>query len=319
MTQSQLQPPQTERHRAPTARRTLRLVAGGAAALALAASGTASAFGGAGTQQQRATAPVAAPQAAAVRMSADVGSALNWHKARTGAAVGLGRRSGVLPAKQQVLESALRVDLTHETVRLPLYPGTSHGQKVWYVLLDASDQGAANNLGINYAPKLSNIGIGNPAAVQTVTLQNPTPQHNRFGPAVLDFPGAPDFRPARVATPGPDSFPLAKFAPGAVARNGYSPFIRIKGSPTVYDAPIVAVGDGPFDVDHHTNTADRALGITQAEPSATAGLRSQIVRRSGVVSRPSPTTAEMQSTRHARWPPAMNHVITGGTAVMSTA
>jgi hypothetical protein len=119
---------------------------------------------------------------------------------------------------------------------------------VWFVLLDASDAGLAHDLGVNYAPKLANIAISDPAAVQTVTLSSPTPAQNPFGPAVVHFAGAPDFSPTRVAQPGPTGFPLAKFAPGAVAGPGYSPFIRIAGSNVVYDAPIVATGDGPFDV-----------------------------------------------------------------------
>src|SRR6476620_289821 len=52
-----------------------------------------------------------------------------------------------------------------------------------------------------------------------------------------------------------------------MAGPGYSPFIRIAGSPTVYSAPIVATGNGPFDVVHHTNTGDRVLGIRIAGPS----------------------------------------------------
>ena len=67
--------------------------------------------------------------------------------------------------------------------------------------------------------------------------------------------------------PGPTGFPLAKFQPGSVAGPGYSPFIRIAGSNVVYNAPIVATGDGPFDVTHHTNTEDRVLGIHIAGPS----------------------------------------------------
>ena len=35
------------------------------------------------------------------------------------------------------------------------------------MLLDASDPGLAHDLGVNYAPKLADIGIGDPAAVQT--------------------------------------------------------------------------------------------------------------------------------------------------------
>ena len=152
-------------------------------------------------------------------------------------------------------------------MRLPLYPGDVHGQRVWYVLLDASDPGAAHDLGVNYAPKLANLAIGDPAAVQTVTLDNPTAASNPFGPAVVRFAGAPDFSPTRIAQPGPDGFPLAKFQPGAVAGPGYSPFVRIAGSPTVYNAPIVAAGNGPFDVTHHTNTADRVLDVHIAPPS----------------------------------------------------
>ena len=85
---------------------------------------------------------------------------------------------------------------------------------------------------------------------------------------MIHFQGAPDFSPTRIAEPGPNGFPLANFQPGAVAGPGYSPFIKIAGSDVVYNAPIVAIGDGPFDVVHHTNTHDRALKIQIAEPSA---------------------------------------------------
>ena len=181
---------------------------------------------------------------------------------------GLGQSSGLLPNNKLTLESALNVNLDKETVRLPLYPGKGpDGTRVWYVLLDSSDQGLANNSGLNYAPKLSNIGIGCPECVQEVGLENPTPDQNHFGPAVLDFKGVPDFSPTRIAEAGPTGFPLKKFQPGAVAGPGYSPFIRIAGAPTVYSAPIVAVGDGSFDVVHHTNTADRVLDIHIAGPS----------------------------------------------------
>jgi len=189
-----------------------------------------------------------------------------------GEATGLGQLSGLLPRDKLTTESAIQVNLSNETVRLPLYPGiaykgTPQQEKVWYVLLDASDAGLAHDLGVNYAPKLANIAIGDPAAVQTVTLENPTPQQNPFGPGVIDFAGAPDFSPTRIATPGPTGFPLAKFQPGAVAGPGYSPFIKIAGSDVVYNAPIVATGDGPFDVTTHTNTGDRVLGIHIAGPS----------------------------------------------------
>jgi hypothetical protein len=202
----------------------------------------------------------------------------NRHHAHTsdgrGAATGLGQLSGLLPRNKLTLESAIQVNLSNETVRLPLYPGDApdpnhpgQTEKVWYVLLDASDSGLAKDLGVNYAPKLANIAISDPAAVQTVTLDSPTPAQNRFGPAVVHFQGAPDFSPTRTAVPGPTGFPLQSFSPGAVAGPGYSPFIKIAGSDVVYNAPIVATGDAPFDVVHHTNTGDRVLNVHIAGPA----------------------------------------------------
>jgi hypothetical protein len=205
--------------------------------------------------------------------AAVAGQALAGSKGPSDSAKGLGPTSGLLPRDHLTEESAIQVDLSKETVRLPLYrgvayTGTPQQETVWFTLLDASDPGIAHDLGVNYAPKLGNLAIGDPEAVQTVTLQSPTPDANRFGQAVVDFQGAPDFSPTRIADPGPTGFPLAHFQPGAVAGPGYSPFIRIAGSETVYSAPIVATGDGPFDVVHHTNTGDRVLGVHIAGPSA---------------------------------------------------
>src|ERR1700736_3284502 len=186
---------------------------------------------------------------------------------QTGANGDLGQRSGLLPRENLVLESALQVDLTHETVRLPLYKGTANGHTVWFILTESSDQGLAKNSGLNYAPKLANIANGCPDCVQTVTQEQPTADQNKFGQAVIHYQGEPDFSPTRTLVPGPNGFPPASFSSGAVAGKGYSPFIRIDGTSVFYNAPIVATGDGPFDVVHHTNTADRVLGIHIAPPA----------------------------------------------------
>ena len=70
-----------------------------------------------------------------------------------GAATGLGQLSGLLPRDHLTLESAIQVDLSTETVRLPLYPGiayagTPHQEKVWYILMDSSDAGTATRAGL---------------------------------------------------------------------------------------------------------------------------------------------------------------------------
>jgi len=186
---------------------------------------------------------------------------------RAGARGGLGQTAGLLPRSHLTEESALQVDLSRDTVRLPLYKGRAHGRTVWYVLLDASDQGLAAELGVNFAPKLANVGIGCATCIEDVRLAKPTPTQNHFGAAVVDFQDAPDFSPTRVAVPGPTGFPLTSFRPGAVGGRRYSPFIRIAGSPVVYNAPIVATGTSGFDVTHHSNTAERVLGVHIAPPA----------------------------------------------------
>src|ERR1700750_2689553 len=129
---------------------------------------------------------------------------------------GLGQLAGLLPRNHLTEESALQGDLSKETVRLPLYPGTANGKTVWYVLLDASDAGLAHDLGVNYAPKLANIAISDPAAVQTVTLGRPrsaprwstSPARRTSAPPASRHPGRTGFRwpsssPARW--PAPDT------------------------------------------------------------------------------------------------------------------
>jgi hypothetical protein len=188
----------------------------------------------------------------------------------TGAATGLGQLNGVLPAEHLTLESAIEINLGKEYARLPIYPGTapnpknpSQIEKVWYILEDASDKGLADDLGVNYAPKLLNMAVSCPKCVQTVTEENPSPENNHFGPAVIHFQGAPDFSPEREAVPGPTGFPLKSFKPGADVPEGdlYSPFIRIEGSDVIYNAPIIATGEGPFNVTTHSNTGDRVLAV----------------------------------------------------------
>ena len=51
------------------------------------------------------------------------------HKVKSASATvgGLGQLSGLLPRNHLTLESAIQVDLSQETVRLPLYKGEAHG------------------------------------------------------------------------------------------------------------------------------------------------------------------------------------------------
>lgn len=164
-----------------------------------------------------------------------------------------------LPAANLTVKSVLAVDLSRDIATMRLHKGNLHGHRVWYIITDASDFGLAHDLNVNYAPKLANAAVGCPACVQQVTLT--TPRGNKFGEAVVNFEGAPNFRPKRIIAPGPMGFPPAIAQPGAVGDAHYSPFIRLRGSSVIYNAPIIARGRGPFDVIHHTNTSDRLLAI----------------------------------------------------------
>lgn len=131
------------------------------------------------------------------------------------------------------------------TVTLPVYRGTSKGQTVWYLLLDSSDGGDADRLGVNRAQKLS-VARGT-AAVQKVRVVN----------GVIDFPASVDFAPQRQVVPDPvTGFPPLSASPGAVGEWGYSPLIEMPDG-TIRNAPHIA---------NHTGQADkvRAFGSNHA-------------------------------------------------------
>ncbi len=114
---------------------------------------------------------------------------------------------------------------------LPLHKGTSHGQTVYYVVMDTSDQALSDSLGVNFAPKLAN-GKGT-AGVQVVTMTN----------GVVDFPGTVSFGHKHVVTPGPTGFPPAQADPPSIGDAAYSPLIQLPNG-TVENAPQVANDSG---------------------------------------------------------------------------
>ncbi|MBA2521758.1 MAG: hypothetical protein H0V25_00350, partial [Solirubrobacterales bacterium] len=176
----------------------------------------------------------------------------------------------MLDKSKIILRSTFGVDLTHNSAALPLHRGIYRHRTVWFVITEASDFGLAHDLNVNFSPKLANMAIGCPKCVQGVTLTS-SPK-NKFGEGVIHFQGAPKFSPRRVLRSGrtagkATAFPPAKAQPGSVGSARYSPFIRIKGSGVVYNAPIIASGNGGFDVTHHSNTADRVLKIRKPTPA----------------------------------------------------
>jgi hypothetical protein len=140
----------------------------------------------------------------------------------------------------KVMRSAT-VDVNAMTVTLPLYLGriqansTSHtpAKNIWYILTDTNDKGNADQLGLNFSPKLAFSNVGH--AVRVATLENNT--------GLTFNAGTVDFSPNRTVVPGaaPNYFPPKVATPGAVGDKDYSPLVRIQNAGNViYNAPIVA-------------------------------------------------------------------------------
>lgn len=193
--------------------------------------------------------------------------------------------SGLLPKDHFTIRSALQIDLSHQSVRLRIHKGYANGVPVWYVITDASDRYVANKLGVNFAPKLANLLNGQcPGCVQEITpVSGAGSDGVTLGSGLVKFQGAPIFGANmdvreksdedtprnlsfdRALVPGPQGFPPLSFNPGATGDMHYSAFVHFKGQTVVFNAPIIAVGEGPFDVAYHRNTHDRMLRMNKAE------------------------------------------------------
>lgn len=137
-----------------------------------------------------------------------------------------------------LLASAINVDVAHDAVTLPLYEGVSNGKPTWYVITDTSSRAYAKKFGANFSGKLQN-------AVGTAAVQQ-----GEWHGSTLSFAGTVNFGLKHVLIPGPNGFPPAKFAPGAVGDAAYSPLVGVsEGTGTaahevVINAPQVANATG---------------------------------------------------------------------------
>lgn len=166
-----------------------------------------------------------------------------------------------------------KVDKEKGTITLPLYEGAmKSGEVVWYVVTDTDDAGNADQLGLNYSPKLTYADVGR--AVRKATL----------GPKFkLTFEaGKVDFKPQRGATPGeaPNFFPPKQFQPGSVGDNDYSPLVKITNAGGhIYNAPIIAFNVPANRLDQFCNgnpdyslVHDKVVKICPREKTVTLAL-----------------------------------------------
>ena len=138
-----------------------------------------------------------------------------------------------LVGEYQNLKSG-KIDFDKGTITLPLYQGAmKSGETVWYIVTDTDDKGNADQLGLNYSPKLTFADVGR--AVRKATLDS------KFK-LIFDV-GTVDFSPKRSVTPGdaPNFFPPKQFQPSGVGDKDYTPLVKITNAGGhIYNAPVVA-------------------------------------------------------------------------------
>lgn len=167
------------------------------------------------------------------------------------------------------------VDECGGTVRLPLYEGRMRdGTPVWYVLTETTDEGNAEALGINLAPKLT---YADSPSVEDASrrrdrdadaVRNATQAAD--GTLVFDC-GAVDFAPERRLEG--EAFPPTVAEPGAVGDDCYSPLVKVTNAGGhIYNAPVVAYGISADELSaycegepDHARVHDKVLSICPEE------------------------------------------------------
>jgi hypothetical protein len=164
-----------------------------------------------------------------------------------------------------------QVDATAGTITIPLYKGSvkSTGQTAWYILTDVSDQGVAEELGLNFSAKLNFINT----AARTGNL-------DANGNIVFDK-GTVNFAAVRnlVAGPAGAEFPPVSTTPGEIGDINYSPYVSITNAQgVIYNAPMVAYGVDASQINFpngnvdYTKVHDQVVAIDPINMTVTLNL-----------------------------------------------
>ena len=142
-----------------------------------------------------------------------------------------------------------QLDSINGTITIPLYKGSvkSTGKTAWYILTDVSDEGIAQELGLNFSAKMKNINT----AARTGNLG---PDGN-----IIFDKGTVNFAPQRNIVPGPAGaeFPPVSFTPGEVGDADYSPFVTItNGGGVVYNASMIAYDEDASQINFPSGNVD---------------------------------------------------------------
>ena len=164
-----------------------------------------------------------------------------------------------------------QVDAIAGTITIPLYKGSvkSTGKTAWYILTDVSDQGVAQELGLNFSAKLNFINT----AARTGNL-------DANGNIVFDK-GTVNFAPVRNIVPGPEGaeFPPKSAVPGEIGDASYSPYVSITNAQgVIYNAPMVAYNVDASQINFpnghvdYTKVHDQVVAIDPVNMTVTLNL-----------------------------------------------
>jgi hypothetical protein len=164
-----------------------------------------------------------------------------------------------------------QLDATAGTITIPLYKGSvkSTGKTAWYILTDVSDQGVAQELGLNFSAKLNFVNT----AARTGNL-------DANGNIVFDK-GTVNFAAVRNLVAGPEGaeFPPTSFTPGEVGDSNYSPYVSITNAQgVIYNAPMIAYGVDASQINFpngnvdYTKVHDQVVAIDPINMTVTLNL-----------------------------------------------
>jgi hypothetical protein len=132
-------------------------------------------------------------------------------------------------------------------------------QSYWWIVTDSSDQGNAEQPGVNFAPKLRFAAQGMDGDGMTAAEQLKIANNTVYGRK-----GMVDFSPVRKIVPGsPQPFPPSSVQPGSVGDKYYTPLIQLTNAGyEVWNAPIIG---GNVDADYLNQFCDGVPANRSAE------------------------------------------------------
>ena len=153
------------------------------------------------------------------------------------------------------VKSAIAIDFTYRFawVRLPLFKGVmdnASDKDCYYIITEASDPNVAVQMGVNFAPRMKNIGDG--SGYQYVTVDDN---------GLMHFKGTVNFNIKRISLPGIESpFPPQVARAGGLADANWSSFVILPDG-VVLNAQMVHNSTGYHDRIQRINVDDRTVDM----------------------------------------------------------